>query len=59
MVPLGVGAHFERWGYDMQRVQEVDWYDGLALSPTLQLTATPARHFSGAPSPRTSRCGWG
>ncbi|ALR06553.1 MBL fold metallo-hydrolase [Xylella fastidiosa] len=47
MVPLGVGAHFERWGYDMQRVQEVDWYDSLALSPTLQLTATPARHFSG------------
>jgi len=47
MVPLGVGAHFERWGYDMQRVHEVDWYDSLALSPSLQLTATPARHFSG------------
>lgn len=44
---LGVGAHFERWGYDMQTVREADWYQAVEQGPTLQILVTPARHFSG------------
>jgi L-ascorbate metabolism protein UlaG (beta-lactamase superfamily) len=44
---LGVGAHFEAWGYDMRTVQGVDWYATLQTVPELQIHVTPARHFSG------------
>ncbi|WP_372380923.1 MBL fold metallo-hydrolase [Xanthomonas sp. NCPPB 1754] len=47
IVGLGVGAHFERWGYDMSRVREADWNEVVALTPQLQIHVTPARHFSG------------
>lgn len=43
---LGVGAHFQRWGFAPQLVQEADWnsrldFDGLTIH------LLPARHFSG------------
>ncbi|MFZ4286320.1 MBL fold metallo-hydrolase [Variovorax sp. HJSM1_2] len=44
---LGVGAHFEAWGYDKNVVHEADWYDTVAPVPKLQIHVTPARHFSG------------
>lgn len=44
---LGVGAHFEAWGYDKHTVQEADWYATLQPVPQLQIHVTPARHFSG------------
>lgn len=44
---LGVGAHFEAWGYDMRTVQEADWYATVQQGPQLQIHVTPARHFSG------------
>lgn len=44
---LGVGAHFEAWGYDMQTVHEADWYETIQRVPKLQIHVTPARHFSG------------
>ena len=44
---LGVGAHLEAWGYNMQTVQEADWYATLRPLPQLQIHTTPARHFSG------------
>ena len=44
--PLGVGAHLERWGVDAKKIKEFDWWDSLRLGP-LELTCTPARHFSG------------
>lgn len=47
VVGLGVGAHFEAWGYDMRTVQEADWYATLQHLPLLQIHVTPARHFSG------------
>src|SRR5687767_7248666 len=46
IVPLGVGAHLERWGVAPARITELDWSESTALGP-LKLTATPARHFSG------------
>lgn len=44
---LGVGAHLEHWGFDAAIITEMDWWGNQALSGTLRITATPARHFSG------------
>ncbi|UNZ16003.1 MBL fold metallo-hydrolase [Streptomyces sp. 891-h] len=45
-VPLGVGAHLERWGVSGSRLLELDWHESARVGG-LQLTATPARHFCG------------
>lgn len=45
--PLGVGAHLEYWGFPEKNIIELDWYENISLSESIQLTATPARHFSG------------
>ncbi|MBB3068811.1 L-ascorbate metabolism protein UlaG (beta-lactamase superfamily) [Paenibacillus baekrokdamisoli] len=45
-VPLGVGAHLERWGVDPNRIEEHDWWDEFEFEG-LTLASTPARHFSG------------
>ena len=46
VVPLGVGAHLERWGVPPARIAELDWEESVDVG-ALTLTATPARHFSG------------
>jgi len=46
VVPLGVGAHLERWGVSAERITELDWTESTVVGP-LSITATPARHFSG------------
>ena len=43
---LGVGAHFERWGYTEKQITELDWYEEFAIGG-FKITSTPARHFSG------------
>ncbi len=45
--PLGVGAHFESWGYAPEKIVELDWYEATKPESSFQITATPARHFSG------------
>ncbi|MHC5705143.1 MULTISPECIES: MBL fold metallo-hydrolase [Streptomyces] len=45
-VPLGVGAHLERWGVAESRLRELDWQESAQVDG-LRLTATPARHFCG------------
>lgn len=44
---LGVGQHFEYWGYDKDIIKELDWYEESSLQDSVHITATPARHFSG------------
>jgi L-ascorbate metabolism protein UlaG (beta-lactamase superfamily) len=46
IVPLGVGRHLERWGIDQSIIKEMDWWEELNFEG-LQLSCTPARHFSG------------
>ncbi|SBT37779.1 MBL fold metallo-hydrolase [Micromonospora auratinigra] len=46
LVPLGVGAHLERWGVPDERIVELDWSERHELGG-LTITATPAQHFSG------------
>jgi len=45
--PLGVGAHFEYWGFPPDMITELDWHDQVSLDGNIKLTALPARHFSG------------
>lgn len=44
---LGVGAHFEQWGYDISQLIEKDWYETVALDSGFTAFVEPARHFSG------------
>jgi L-ascorbate metabolism protein UlaG (beta-lactamase superfamily) len=46
LVPLGVGAHLERWGVPPTRIVELDWDERVSVAG-LEFVATPARHFSG------------
>jgi len=46
IVPLGVGAHLERWGIERTAITELDWWEETRVGE-VTLTATPARHFSG------------
>jgi L-ascorbate metabolism protein UlaG (beta-lactamase superfamily) len=45
-VPLGVGAHLERWGVKPAQIAELDWNEGVDIG-NLRLTAVPSRHYSG------------
>ncbi|MFI6159406.1 MBL fold metallo-hydrolase [Micromonospora haikouensis] len=46
VVPLGVGAHLERWGVPEDRIVELDWAESRRVGG-LTITATAAQHFSG------------
>ncbi|MEV0612345.1 MBL fold metallo-hydrolase [Nonomuraea sp. NPDC050404] len=46
VVPLGIGAHLERWGVPAYRIIELDWDEETEIAG-LRLIATAARHFSG------------
>jgi L-ascorbate metabolism protein UlaG (beta-lactamase superfamily) len=46
LVPLGVGAHLDRWAVPAGRIVELDWDESVSLAG-LTITATPAHHFSG------------
>jgi L-ascorbate metabolism protein UlaG (beta-lactamase superfamily) len=45
--PLGVGEHFEYWGFDTTKISEGDWYDSVDLSDNFKMYYHPQRHFSG------------
>lgn len=45
--PLGVGEHLTHWGIPANQIKEYDWWDGEMVLPGIDLTCTPARHFSG------------
>ncbi|WP_409417269.1 MBL fold metallo-hydrolase [Flavobacterium sp. PS2] len=44
---LGVGGHFERWGYPTDKIIEKDWNETIVLEDGFKVHTTPARHFSG------------
>ena len=57
-VPLGVRAHLERWGVKADRIIELDWYESAAFDH-VDLTLTPARHFSGRGFNDRNKTLWG
>ncbi|WP_430390384.1 MBL fold metallo-hydrolase [Dyella sp. 20L07] len=46
LAPLGVGDRLIAWGVDPAKVRQLDWWDSVTIDG-LQMTATPAQHFSG------------
>jgi L-ascorbate metabolism protein UlaG (beta-lactamase superfamily) len=44
---LGVGEHLKHWGIDESHITELDWWQKAIINSETELTATPARHFSG------------
>lgn len=46
ITPLGVGARLRGWGCPASAVTELDWHQTIRLG-AVDVTATPARHFSG------------
>lgn len=44
---LGVGSHFEYWGYDSSKIIERDWNEKVELDSGFTAFIEPARHFSG------------
>lgn len=44
---LGVGEHFEYWGFAKEQLIELDWQESAALNSDMQVYCLPARHFSG------------
>ena len=45
-VPLGIGAHLERWGVPKPQYTELDWWQTADVNG-VRLTSTPVRHYSG------------
>ncbi|MCW5656202.1 MAG: MBL fold metallo-hydrolase [Burkholderiaceae bacterium] len=46
LVPLGIGAHLERWGVAPERFRELEWNQEHALGG-VRIVSTPSRHYSG------------
>jgi len=52
-VPLGVGAHLERWGIIPEKIVEMDWWQESVLNNSgnrdknIKVVSAPTRHFSG------------
>lgn len=44
---LGVGEHFEYWGFDKECIVELDWEEEARLDSGFVMHCLPARHFSG------------
>lgn len=44
---LGVESHLKRWGVAASKITPLNWMDKTTLPSGLQITALPARHFSG------------
>jgi len=58
--PLGVGEHFEAWGFAPQMIHEEDWDAQIKLTEDLSVYILPSQHFSGrflTPNP-TLWCGF-
>lgn len=44
---LGTGEHFEYWGFDKNKIIELDWDQSANLDEGFIVHTVPARHFSG------------
>lgn len=44
---LGISSHLKHWGIDKKIITELDWWESTQLDTDIELTAAPARHFSG------------
>ena len=47
VVPLGVGEHFEYWGYSPEKIIELSWDEESQLEENVKIISVPSRHASG------------
>lgn len=47
IVPLGVGEHFEYWGYPVDKIIELDWNESAELDNNITITSVTTHHSSG------------
>lgn len=47
LCPLGVGSHFESWGFAAESIHEADWHTALNPEEGFFVYALSARHYSG------------
>ncbi|WP_109018933.1 MBL fold metallo-hydrolase [Leptospira kobayashii] len=45
-VPLGIGAHLEKWGVNESQIVELDWWEKGKVG-AVEFVCTPAVHYSG------------
>ncbi len=57
ITPLGVGDRLIGWGVPAAKVQQLDWWQSTTVG-ALELTATPAQHFSGRGLTDSDRTLW-
>ena len=57
VTPLGVGQRLQDWGIAADKIRELDWWQSTRVG-ALQLTATPAQHFSGRSLSDRNRTLW-
>lgn len=55
--PLGVGEHLKSWGVAKEKITELAWWQQTTIADCFELTATPARHFSGR-GPKRNQSLW-
>jgi L-ascorbate metabolism protein UlaG (beta-lactamase superfamily) len=46
LVPLGIGAHLERWGVAPAQIRDLEWGQEHAVG-AVRVVSTPSRHYSG------------
>ncbi|HET9204757.1 MAG TPA: MBL fold metallo-hydrolase [Burkholderiaceae bacterium] len=46
LVPLGIGAHLERWGVPAAQIRDLEWGQEHKVG-TVRVVSTPSRHYSG------------
>lgn len=46
VVPMGIGSDLIYWGFDPQKIIELNWNQSITLPGGLQITATPTQHKS-------------
>ena len=44
--PVGVGSHFRKWGFDADKITELNWNESVSLNDQISITAAPAHHRS-------------
>ena len=44
---LGIGQHFEYWGYEAEKIHELDWFEDWTVNSTTTIHCLPSQHFSG------------
>jgi L-ascorbate metabolism protein UlaG (beta-lactamase superfamily) len=47
IMPTGVSRDLEGMGISAEQITELSWWESKEVSPDIELTATPSRHFSG------------